>query len=456
MSKLEIFTINPSDLSSVNFNPRNYDPYFILIQKKLNSQPTLQSILIDNVTGGSPPPPWFFKKKYESGIPFVKTSAIRHDFININDLHFIDSRVHHKENKRSITKSYHVIFSMTGKFMGKAALCPPTIPELNMSQNSVVLKCKSKEEAAFLCIFMNSKINKTQIKGLYSITKQKYINQGKIKELKILEYEKQHEKLIAIYLTNIQNYYNSLNEINSTLEEFNQYFKIKDSIFDESFDFKTKFASIDKTILAVPYYRKDFQKVISKITRDKDSKTLKEMIIKKGDEIGSINYLSEGIPFIKTSDLQNYTVDYSPDNYCSNRVYDQVDQNLHVGDILFTKDGKMGQVGIIEESSKIVISGGLVSITPKSDDERYWLFLLLASNYGKMFFSRWTVIASTMAHLRKEFFTEFIIPVIDKKFKNKLISQLKENFKIKKDAFNEIEKSKEKILNLMDQKIGIN
>ena len=73
---------------------------------------------------------------------------------------------------------------MTGKFMGKAALCPPTITEMNMSQNSVVLHTDTPEKAAFLTIFLNSRINRIQVRGSYSITKQKFLNQGKISALR--------------------------------------------------------------------------------------------------------------------------------------------------------------------------------------------------------------------------------------------------------------------------------
>ena len=74
-------------------------------------------------------------------------------------LHFITTHVNNTQLKRSITKPYNVIFSMTGKFMGKAALCPPILKEVNMSQNSVVMKCESPQLAAFLCIYLNSMIN---------------------------------------------------------------------------------------------------------------------------------------------------------------------------------------------------------------------------------------------------------------------------------------------------------
>ena len=79
--------------------------------------------------------------------------------INVNDLQLINEGFHNKTIKRSITHPYDIIYTMTGKFMGKAAMCPPTITEMNMSQNSVVLHTASPKEAAFLTIYLNSQIN---------------------------------------------------------------------------------------------------------------------------------------------------------------------------------------------------------------------------------------------------------------------------------------------------------
>ena len=69
-----------------------------------------------------------------------------------------------------------------------------------MSQNSIVLKTGSPLKSAFLTIFLNSTINQIQIKGNYSITKQKYLNQGKIEKLKILSYNKKYDSLLKIVI----------------------------------------------------------------------------------------------------------------------------------------------------------------------------------------------------------------------------------------------------------------
>ena len=179
------------------------------------------------------------------------------------------------------------------------------------------------------------------------------------------------------------------------------------------------------------------------------------MKMNKGDEPGSNNYISEGIPFIKTSDFQNFGVDYQPDNYCSESMYDELKQDLQKGDILFTKDGKIGEVAVIDESKKIVYSSGIMRIRPNNVFERYWIFLILSSTYGKVFFTQYTVIASTMAHLRKDFFSDYKIPTPTKSQKC-YVNELKTIFDNKIIAFDKINKSKKIILSFIDDIIDDN
>jgi type I restriction enzyme S subunit len=440
ITKANIIKIN-------NFNPRNYDPVFLFVENKLKEYPEIRLLLTEDVKGGSTPPYYLFRKEYDVAVPFVKTSAISRDFINMDDLHYIHPKFHQVALKRSITKPYDLIYSMTGKFMGKAALCPPCVEELNMSQNSVVLRTSNPYLSAFLCIYLNSTINKEQVKGLYSITKQKYINQGKIQKLKVINYDKKFDSDIELYLTGINDYYKGIENIKKTILDFEQNIKIDYNTLDKSYCFKTHSSQINLKILTPQFYRNDFNAVIDNFSEAPSAKKLVEHAITKGNEIGSDNYLFEGIPFIKTSDLLNYGVDYNPNYYCSKAIYNEIEQDLHMGDILFTKDGKVGEIAILEESARVVICSGILRIRAENENERYYLFLLLSSMYGKIYFNKWTVIASTMAHLRKDFLVDFKIPLIPNSLKQQYINNIKHAFKLKKDAWHKVEKGKTNILN---------
>lgn len=451
MQTIKTFLTNPIYLNSESFYPRCYDPVFLFVQEKLSKFPDLESFLARDVTGGSTPPYYLFKEKHEDGVPFIKTSAISRHFINTNDLHFIDEDFHQKTIKRSITKPYDVIFSMTGKFMGKAAICPLTLDEVNISQNSVVLHSDNPCKSAYLTIFLNSIINQQQVKGSYSITKQKYLNQGKISKLKIIPYNKDFNSNLENYLNGINDYYQSVEKINSIIEKFNLNYVNLDKDYNKCFSYLTPSKDMDKTILLPNKYRTDFTKIISKTPMT--SLNLSMYKKNKGDEIGSKNYLFEGVPFIKTSNFLNYNVDYEPNYYCSDAIYNELEQDIKIGDILFTKDGKIGEVALVEENAKIAICAGINRIRPTSIEDRYLLFLLLSSDYGKIFFKKWSVIASTMAHLRKDFYSDFLIPNIPDK--DNYIKSLQTAFEMKKNAFNVIMNEKELVVNKIFKNINI-
>ena len=455
MQEPKAFTTRPFLIRSDNFNPRNYDPVFLFVKTGLQKCPELWTMLSEEITSGSTPPPWLFRKRYEGGIPYVKTSAILRDFINLNDLHFIHQPYHQKELARSVTKPNDVVYSMTGKFMGKAALCPPQIRELNMTQNSVVLRCKTPAKAAFVCVFLNSPINRTQVRGVYSITKQKYLNQDSIRKLKIVEYSDEFERPSAAYVQAQKKFYDSVTSIQRTISKFDQYVKMSESVFDSSTTFRLKLDSLGTRIFTPVHYRKDFLDAMRAFEKDKEEKRLSEVQRRKGVEVGSANYLFEGVPFIKTSDYINFGVDYQPDYYCSPALYEEVAQGLQVGDILFTKDGKIGQTALLEESAKIVYSSGSVRLRPESRADGYWLFLVLSSVYGRIYYERWTVIASTMAHLQKDFFEDFKMPLVDEGFKAQLIEELRTAFLAKRKAYEEIEASKGSLLRLFDNVVKV-
>lgn len=439
MSGLEIFITNPFELSANSFYPRNYDPKFLFVKEGMSSSLFLSQYVVGEIKGGSTPPAHLFCKG--KGIPFIKTSAVSRHYINVNDLQKIDSTFHHTTIRRSITKPYDVIYTMTGKFMGKAAMCPTTIHEMNMSQNSVVLHTKSPLQAAFLTIFLNSEINRIQVRGTYSITKQKFMNQGKIANLKVIQYHPQYDAIMQQYVDAYDKYYAAVSRIQLIIDQFNREYRL--SYVDEAqYGFVVNPQKFVKQMLTPNYYRADIHDTIHSVLGDRAVEGFEIERLRKGDEVGSSNYLETGVPFIKTSDIINYGVDYEPDCYCSWSFLSQLNQDIRKGDIVFAKDGKPGEVAIILESHQIIISSGLMRYRPKDDDERYWLFLLLASKYGDAYFKKWFVIASTMLHLRADFFRTFKIPAITDEIKKQYIIPLAQAFQEKADCFNTIDRIK--------------
>lgn len=436
MSKIITFMTKSSQINSKSFYPRKYNPIFLKTDNLLKKCEYLKKYISEDIKSGSTPPAEMFLEESEKTNYFIKTSAIERHIINVNDLYSINSEYHRNKLKRSITKPYEIIYSMTGKYMGKAAMCPKTVKEINMSQNSVRITTNNKRNNAFIEIYLNSILNRTQIKGLYSITKQKYINQNKIASLKVPEYNDSYNTLIDKYLLAFDNYYESLNVIKDVIKEFN------DLIINNTkniYTFKIQSKDINKILFTPSFYSNimlEKEKINYKYFNLKDN--IEENRWFTGKDVGSNNYEDDGIPFIKTSDIVNFDVDYHPDCYCKEIAFKSI---LKKGDIIFTKDGKIGEVAIIGQNVKIMPAGGIVAFHPQNDQERYGIFLVLSSKYGKMMFEKWSVIASTMTHLRKDNFLEDL-KILNYNNENikMLINKLKKAFEDRDDSFEIIEK----------------
>ena len=91
---------------------------------------------------------------------------------------------------------------------------------------------------------------------------------------------------------------------------------------------------------------------------------------KKGKEIGSESYGTGDIPYIRTSDINNFEISSDPTNSVSEEIYEQYSkqQDLSVGDILFIADGRyrIGKTAIITPHNiKCLIQSHIVILSLK-------------------------------------------------------------------------------------------
>jgi type I restriction enzyme S subunit len=165
--------------------------------------------------------------------------------------------------------------------------------------------------------------------------------------------------------------------------------------------------------------------------------------VKKGNETGSDNYIGyldkrkSDVSFVRTSDIVNYETDQYPDFYIPEEVYNELGQEISAGEILFTKDGKIGMAGMITKSDKTIVASGLARIKLKSDAKHYnitpeFLFLVLSlKEFGIYGSKRRTVVASTIPHLREERLKEIEIPILDKIAIDEISELVKQAFDLK-------------------------
>jgi len=185
--------------------------------------------------------------------------------------------------------------------------------------------------------------------------------------------------------------------------------------------------------------------------------------IKNGDEAGSDLYKqyvdrdAGDIPFIRTSDIVNYEPDLYPDYYIPPLVYEALGQDTREKDILFTKDGKVGAVGMLTAEDKVILSSGLVRLRvnragrAKKITPEYLFLALSIREIGYYAAIRRTVVASTIPHLREERLREIEIPLIDDEAIREITESVRTAFLNKaerKRIYKEIEREMEKYFSI--------
>ncbi|MFW9988079.1 MAG: N-6 DNA methylase [Candidatus Odinarchaeota archaeon] len=160
--------------------------------------------------------------------------------------------------------------------------------------------------------------------------------------------------------------------------------------------FKIKFSKIRNNIF-IPFYYTGVEKTLKNLG-DNDNFilfTIKDLVKKeiiysnkggylpRGDEIGSKVYGLGDIPFIRTSELNNWEINVNSYKKTSEEVYQQYKnkQNIEVGDILLVKDGGPNLIGktafITELDTKIIIQSHIFQIKTLKNDENIDPYLLL-------------------------------------------------------------------------------
>lgn len=420
---MKCLTVDSKYITNDNFSPRHY------IQIKISNDIfsrvkfiTLQEI--GTMFGGSTP------SIITSGdTPFIKNSNIK-----TNDIDDASIKNIKYFGKNKIIKN-DVLIQCTGS-IGKSTIYYNTRSSW-INQNIVCLRINNKNYLPeYVAAFLNSTIMQNQINSKYTQTIQKFISLTALKKIKIpemamskqLTIKKLFAEAIKYKKKALDSFKTATNQVDNILKfEYNK---------DNYFSLTRK--QLDNRFFTPRYYKnfpvlEDFNKNIEY------KKSLGEIVIFNFfKEPGSAFYrsiLDEGrsIPFIRSSDIYNFSIDYYPQhrilrNSFANFKFDELENN----NIFFTKDGKIGIVFMIrKDDEKCIFQSSIVQINSKYKDIPIeYIMAILNSDYGKKCFLSQTVISSTLPHLQD--YKNIIIPImtkdIMKKIKELVNSSSKFNF----------------------------
>ena len=131
-----------------------YNPKYTVLINYLHNIPHSKLGYIASFSNGATPTG---AKYLEKGIPFLRIQNIGKNLLNLDDVVYIDKKIHNGILKRSQLQPGDVLITITGR-IGTAAVIPDSLIDANMNQHSVRLRIHNNQiNPYYLSVFLNSK-----------------------------------------------------------------------------------------------------------------------------------------------------------------------------------------------------------------------------------------------------------------------------------------------------------
>lgn len=195
------------------------------------------------------------------------------------------------------------------------------------------------------------------------------------------------------------------------------------------------------------YYQPKYGEIINAIKRYSGGwDTLGNLVtLKKSIEVGSSEYLDEGIPFIRVSNLSPFEI--TKEKYISEKLYREIKQHQpHRREILFSKDATPGIAYYLNEMpEKMIPSGGVLRLNNKTDKiNNEYLTLVLNSILTKEQVNR-DVGGSVILHWRPDQVKDTVIPILPEEAQSEIKGKVIESSNLRKQSKHLLECAKEAV-----------
>lgn len=195
------------------------------------------------------------------------------------------------------------------------------------------------------------------------------------------------------------------------------------------------------------YFQPKYDALVKKIKNYPSGwKKLDDLVsIKKGVEVGSQEYLSEGIPFIRVSNLNPFEL--TEEKYISEDLYAELKNHQpKQGEVLLSKDATPGIAYYIRNKPENMISSsGILRLTLKNKIvNQEYLTLVLNSLLTQEQINR-DVGGSVILHWRPDQVKETVVPILPKKKQEEIQKKISEAFTYREKSKQLLEVAKQTV-----------
>ncbi|MFR5047727.1 MAG: N-6 DNA methylase [Faecalispora sporosphaeroides] len=380
----------------------------------------------------------------ETGRPFLMTQNIRHNYIDWNDLRYIDEDSH-TLLKKSHCFSKQVLITMAGEYLGRVAVYDePFISSSNQAIAKVTLQ--NGYNPYYISTFLNTRYGQNQINRFKTITGQPNINMGLIQSLEVIITSNLFASHIEDTVLLSERLRKTAKEAYQTAESMllshlglENYIPNPDGMQVKSFS--SSFGISGR--LDSEYYQPKYEQILQALSIHKLERLGDIVDIKKSIEPGSNYYCNEGVPFVRVSNLSKYEISEPDIKIPFNTVNDI--QNLYPkkDSILLSKDGSVGIAFKVEEDMTCVTSGAILHLVINHASEILpdYLTLVINSMVVQMQAER-DAGGSIIQHWKPSEISNVLIPVLDISEQRIISTKIQESFSLRKKSVKLLEIAK--------------
>lgn len=388
-------------------------------------------------------PPVFYKKE---GVPLIRTTEIKKPTINFNSTVFIDEEIN-LENDKTILFPYDLVFTKIGAYIGDVAILPTKYSSYNFSQNVAGARLKNSIDGPYLISFFLSKFGKRQILRSQMLSGQGKLELEDIRKYQIPAVSNDFKKLLKkIFYSSFEKDLQTENNYSNATLQLLAYLGLsywKPTEETKSIKkFSKSFAISGR--LDAEYYQPKFDELFEVIEKVKHKPLGRIASFKKSIEPGSDAYQTEGIPFIRVSDISKFGIS-EPEIHLDRKEFDLADLKPKKDTILLSKDGSVGIAYKVEQDLDVITSSALLHLTI-TDKEVLpdYLTLVLNSKLTQMQAER-DAGGSIIQHWRPDEIKQVLIPVLPMDTQIELVKQIQQSFKLRQESSKLIDIAKQAV-----------
>ncbi len=405
------------------------------------------------------------------GVPFLRVNEIQNGLLHLSkDTAFLPQTIL-DENSTTIALCKHgdLIIAKGGNSLAKVALLTEEYQYYSVCRDVIALKTNQLKSINrfYLWMFFHSTIGQKILLRTASQTGQPHLTLDAIKQIEI-----------PLFSDVFQNRFEWIYKESQRLKHESEivYSESQTLLLSElsltnwqpkhQLTFIKNYSETEQAErIDAEYYQPKYKEIIQAIKNYSGGWDILDNLVrfKKCIEVGSGQYLDEGIPFVRVSNISPFEI--TEEKYISDSLYKKLtpqeddiafekskNHQPQQGEILFSKDGTPGIAHYLkDEPPKMIPSGGILRLKSKTDKvNNEYLTLVLNSILTQEQVNR-DVGGSIILHWRPDQVKETVIPVLSEEKQLEIQQKVTESFNLRKQAKHLLESAKKAVEMAIEQ-----